>query len=403
MSIKRLEKESLTDFHVRIYDNLKTYELTSEEASEILNKESGFNYSESKWRKDYAQYVRWKEYISEKELTDKELDNLTIKKLELQKERNKLSAEKNEVNKWIREQARTENIYDKIEDSINKLKPIKVPEFKIKNTNNKRSAIIDIADSHFGREGIIKGLKGEIIAEYSIEVFKNRMWKLLEESVKLIEKEKITHVTVLNLSDSIDGLLRFTQLQFLQLGVLDQTFQFAEFISQWLNVLSEYVSIDYRSCMGNHMELRLLSTQRGDLPNENMERAIVEFVKLRLKDNNRVNVYDAENLVYFNIYDTWILAVHGQDEKNLEQSIKDYSLIYNVPIHMLRSGHLHHGNNKTVGMSGLQNIEFIQVPSICGIDDYSMKLKKVANAGTYFTIFEEGIQGKVCTYDIRLK
>ena len=143
----------------------------------MLNKESGFNYSESKWRKDYAQYVKWKEYIQNKNLDDTEIDKLTLKKLELQKERNKLSAEKSELNKWIREQARTENIYDKIEEAIGRLNVIKIPEIKIKNKNSKRTAIIDLADSHFGREGKIYGLKGEVLAEYSVDIFKHRMYK----------------------------------------------------------------------------------------------------------------------------------------------------------------------------------------------------------------------------------
>ena len=402
MTVKRTDKESLTDFHIRIYENLKTYEITSEEATEILNKESGFNYSESKWRKDYAQYVRWKDYISEKELSDKELDNLTIKKLELQKERNKLSAEKNEVNKWIREQARTENIYEKIEESINKLKPIKVPEFKIKNTNNKRSAIIDIADSHFGREGKIMGFENEVLAEYSVDIFKKRMWSLLDSTVHIIEKENLTNVTVLNLGDGIDGLLHMNQLNFQQLGVVDQVMQYSEFMSEWLNALSEYATVDYRSVLGNHAETRPLNSKRSEFAQENMERLIEWYIKTRLESNNRVIVHEAKTLIYFDMLGTKILCAHGQDERNLESSIKDYMMIYKVPVHIFKTGHLHHLNNKVIGMNGLQNIEHIQSPAICGIDDYSVKLKKTSNAGSLITVIEEGY-GKLCTYDIRLK
>lgn len=356
-------------------------------------------------RKATFLYPIMKEYFEEKFQEGKEqkiLDELTIKKIELQKERNKLSAEKHELNKWIREQARAENIYEKIENAIKNLKPIKVPELKIRNTNNKRIGLIDIADCHFGREGVIKGLKGEVLAEYNVDIFKRRMWELLENSIEIIEKEKLQHVIVLNLSDSIDGILRMSQLQFLQLGLVDQTMQFAEFMSEWLNKLSEYVTVDYRSVIGNHVEIRPLSSQRGDFKNENMERIITWYIKERLKDNLRIDVYNAEHLVYFEVCGTNILATHGQDEKNLEQSIKDYSLIYNTPIHMLRTGHLHHGHSKTISMNGIQNIEIVQVPSICGIDEYSLKLKKTANAGTYFTIFEDGY-GKFITYDIRLK
>lgn len=401
-NLERKNNEEFEDYHVRLFEDMPIHELDSDEVAELLNKEYGVNYSESKWRKDYAQYAKWKDYIISKRNDDTELEKLTIKKLELQKERSKLSSEKNELNKWIREQARTENIYEKIENAITNLSPIQVPKFEITHKNNKRTAIIDIADSHFGREGKILGFHDEVLAEYSADIFKRRMWDLLEYAITIIDKEKLTHVTVLNLSDSIDGLLHMNQLQFQQLGVADQVMRFAEFMSEWLNALSEYVTIDYRSVLGNHSENRYLNSSRGELAQENMERLIEWYIKTRLSANNRITVYEAKNIIYFDVLGTKILSAHGQDEKNLETSIKDYMMIYNVPVHLFKTGHLHHGNNKTIGMNGLQNIEFVQSPSICGIDEYSMKLKKTANAGSLITIIEEGY-GKLCTYDIRLK
>lgn len=399
MSLERLQNESFRDYHVRIYENLDLYGITSEEASELLNKEHGSTYSESKWRKDYAQYVSWKSYIESKVQTDSQLDSLTIKKLELQKERNKLSAEKTELNKWIREQARVENAQDKIEQAISSLTPIKVPVINVRK-DNKRTAIVDLADSHFGREGKILGFNGEILGEYSVEIFKNRMWSLLESTLKIVHKEDITHITVLNLGDSVDGLLHLNQLKFQQLGVADQVMQYAEFMSVWLNELSKHVSIDYRSVLGNHAENRYLNTNRSELPQENMERLVEWYIKTRLIDNSNITIYEAKTIIYFDVLGTKILCAHGQDEKNLENSLKDYMMMYNVPVHILKTGHLHHLNNKVIGMNGNQNIEFVQSPAICGIDEYSVRLKKVSKAGTLITVFEKDY-GKLYTYDVR--
>jgi len=228
------------------------------------------------------------------------------------------------------------------------------------------------------------------------------MWNLLENAISIIEKENLTNVTVLNLGDSVDGLLHMNQLKFQQLGVADQVMQYAEFMSEWLGVLSEYVTIDYRSVLGNHSENRYLNSKRSEFAEENMERLIEWYIKTRLESNDRVTVHEAKTIIYFDFLGTKVLVAHGQDERNLESSIKDYMMIYNVPVHMFKTGHLHHTNNKTIGMNGLQNIEFIQSPSICGIDDYSMKLKKTSCAGSLVTVIEEGY-GKLCTYDIRLK
>ena len=400
--LQRQPNESFRDYHVRIYENLDLYNITSEEASELLNKEHGSNYSESKWRKDYAQYVSWKSYIESKVSSEVELDNLTIKKLELQKERNKLSAEKAELNKWIREQARTENIYDKIEDAIKKLKPIKVPTIVQRETNEEQQLIVDIADAHIGMKVDIRDFEGNVISEYNTEIFKKRMWELLERTIEIVLKENVSHVTVLNLADYVDGLLHTSQLKHQEMGVMDQVMFGAEFMSEWLNKLSEYVTIDYRSVTGNHAETRVLHSGRSEFREENVEVLISWYIKSRLANNIRVKVHDIKPIIYFDVLGTKILAVHGQDEKNLESSLKDYQDIYNVKVHIMKSGHLHHINNKTITADGIRNVEYVQSPAIASFNDYAVNKKKTSVAGSLITLIKDGY-GKVCTYDVRFK
>ncbi|MFJ3388776.1 hypothetical protein [Lysinibacillus sp. NPDC086135] len=71
--LKRKENESFKDYHIRLYSNLDSYEISSDEATLLLNKEYGSNYSESKWRKDFGQYINWKDYIESKLIGDNEL------------------------------------------------------------------------------------------------------------------------------------------------------------------------------------------------------------------------------------------------------------------------------------------------------------------------------------------
>lgn len=406
MSIKRKEDEALEDYKVRLCSNKAINSHSWQDICDLVNESEGTSNGESVVRKWWADFSSGQEYeIKKKASSEDTLDEYTIKKFELQKERNKLQAEKLEVNKWIREQARSENIYEKIGLAIAELQPVTVPEINIRlDSDNKKTktAVIDIADAHYGREGKIMGLHGDVIADYNIEIFERRMWMLLERTVEICEKEDISFVSVVNSGDVIDGLLRLSQLQFLQLGVVESTMGVAEFISQWLNKLSEHVEIDYYSLTGNHSEARFGNTKSGELKDENFEIFIPWFIKERLIGNKRVKVHDAKHIQLIDVLGTNILCVHGQDEKNLENSIKDYSMIYQTPIHILKTGHLHHTHNKTIGMAGAQNVEFMQAPSICGIDEYSMKLKKTANAGSMVTVFESGY-GKVCSYDIRFK
>ena len=404
MNTKQLPNESVKEYKYRICDNKKQLGLSWQGICDLLNKELDLEFGESYYRKWYKNYHEGRESVVESTATSDELEKLTKKKLDLQKERNKLSAEKNEINKWIREQARAENIYEKIEEAIAKLEPLKVPkEITINETYNERAILVDLADSHYGRKGTIEGLEGEVLAEYNTDIFEERMWELAKWIKMICIKENIGRVVILNLGDSVDGMLRMSQLQFLQLGMADQTMGYAEFISHWLNELSKencISSIEYHSVLGNHSESRPLNSQRGDFANENVERLIPWYTKMRLRDNEKIVIHEAKGLIYFDLLGTKILATHGQNEKNLEASLKDYTSIYNKKIHILKTGHMHHLNNKVIGMDGIQNIEHIQSPAICGIDEYSMTLKKVANAGTLITVFEKDY-GKLNTYDIR--
>jgi len=400
--IKRQTNETLKDYMVRICSNKDIFNLTWIDVKDILNKETGETWGESKYRKWWYAFNEGMEYSSLKDSEDDDiLDKLTIKKLEIQKERNKLSAEKREINRWIREQSRTEVFYEKYLDAISKRELPKVPNYIIPKVENDFDWNLNIADIHYGKEVKIFGLEDEILAEYNVQKFESRMWNLLNQVISKIEKENIEHINLFNLADSVDGILRMSQLQSIQMGIIDQQIGFADYMVQWINELSKYTRIDYYGCLGNHDEIRPLGSNKGDFPSESSAKIIDWHLARMLKDNANVTIHKSKALQYVDVVGTKILATHGQDERNLENSIKEYTTTYNKKIHMLLTGHLHNTNTKTVGMDGSQNIEFYQHPSICGIDDYSMKLKKTAPAGAVMMKIERGL-GRTETHDIKL-
>ncbi|MNW65247.1 hypothetical protein D3C74_436080 [compost metagenome] len=75
--------------------------------------------------------------------------------------------------------------------------------------------------------------------------------------------------------------------------------------------------------------------------------------------------------------------------------------MYGHPVDMMISGHLHHYHEKTIGMNGMRDIKYVQVPSIVGIDEFSLKIKKTSNAGANLMMIQEEL-GRVANYEFKL-
>lgn len=331
------------------------------------------------------------------------LDKITIEKLELEKERKKNQTINLEINKNLRRFARNELTQDKIKECIDNLEPLIVPPLSLYPPSD-REAILPISDIHYGKKCEIKGLKGEVINRYNVEVFEQRMWNLLSRVTEIAIKEKIDKINLLLTGDLIDGILRMTQLQKLQHGIIDSTINLAEFLSVWINELSVVAKVDLYSCLGNHSQIRPLGTGNGDFAEENMEKVIMWFINSRLENNENVEIHEnSSDFIYFNCKGLNVMASHGE-ERNIENAIKDYLVLYGEPIDMFIGGHLHTKENKSIGIShnGLTDLEYCRVKSICGIDEYSTRLRRSSGAGTSMFIVEEG-KGKTITYDINLQ
>lgn len=332
------------------------------------------------------------------------LDELTMKTLELKKERQKNQTINAQINKNIRLVARNEMTQDLIVGAIENLDPLAFPKSTFPRAISAQEAILPISDVHFGKECKILGLKGEVINEYNEDVYKRRMEDLLKETIRISHKEDIEKLNVLLTGDLIDGILRMTQLQKLQYGIVDSAMKLAEHLSHWFNRLSNYVNVDIYFCLGNHSQIRPLGSGNGDFAEENMERVIIWYLKSRLEGNQNINMIDNKSdFIYFNCKGLNVMASHGE-ERNVESAIKDYMLLYGERIDLFIGGHLHTKENKSIGIAhnGLTDVEYCRVKSICSIDDYSTKLRKSSGAGTSIFIIEEN-KGKTITYDINLQ
>jgi len=376
MNFERYEGESREAFILRVYQyKADTGNITNDEAGEICNRVLDECFDESAYRKLATSFLKVWDKVKEEYAPDDRLKEIEEREHQLRLEKIKVQTLNLGLNEKDRYQARRELALEQIRTYIDNLKPIEIPDYK----EIQKGGVIAIAgsaDEHFGKEVVIEGLGEEPLNVYNEDVFYKRMWNYLNHLIDLIQSEGISKITYFGLSDSIEGILRVSGLQHIKYGIIESSIVYANFMATWLNELSRYVKIDYYACLGNHTEIRPLGSKSGDFAKENMQIVIDEMLKLSLINNDRVTIHKTKAIQYVDIDGYKVLATHGQDEKNLVNSVVAYKEIYDVKVDLMISGHLHNSKQETVSLW----TKCVQFPSLIGIDSYSMKLKKTSKA-----------------------
>lgn len=328
------------------------------------------------------------------EVEDKETQNLNDLLEQLKEEKLKIQTCNLEYRANERAEARSKLFYETISDAVGRLKPIEFKRNYVKDYPVNAEGVLCIADAHNGIEINMNSLFGEKVNVYNPNILKARLQKLLEEVIN--DKERyfdFDYLTVFDLGDAIQGILRQSDLMKLKMGVIDSALDYAETISNWLVALSEEleIGVEYICLGGNHDELRLLNGKKGDFDAENMGKVIREFVSLRLANNPNIKVAPYSECGFKTIQGINILAYHGDDGKSDSQEISFWENYHQVDIDILLEGHIHHKSENGVGYAlNSGDKEVIHVPSLMGADTYGKKCRVISKAGAKFMLFEDG-------------
>lgn len=358
----------------------------------IYNEQTGRDYTEATvLRKEYATAKRYKANVFD--LTD---DSSTTKMVESEARKIQARDKNTETNRWLREYARDEEITNRVREAVAALTPVEIPT-KMTFQNNERIGVLCFGDEHFGTEFTVYGLDGEVINKYNDAVFYKRMSLLLERTLKIVEDNNLTDLRVYSFGDFADGILRVSQLLKLQYGIVESTVKYSEYICQWLTELTKHVRVQFQMTPGNHTELRMIGQPKSTFKNENMDLIVRAFIKERMKDNPNFTFKENKTgWIYDDIFGYKILGVHGE-VNGTGNVLKDFSTVYKEHINYFMAAHKHHSRSEEVGI----DCEFIGVPSIIGVDTYSMDIRKTANPAATLLIFERGY-GKTVQYYIKL-
>lgn len=397
---KRKEHENEYEYIYRVCSNKEAVG-TWQDVANILNEELGYEYTESRYRKMWQMFDKMMDGNKERfSSVGEETARIIQERRELEKERKKIQTEKLEYNKMLREDARDELVTEKIVEAISKLEPIKFGNkypYDVADCDD-RVGVLCFGDAHYGSEIFLEGATG-VVNVYSPEIFKVRMGELLRNVI--YDKERFINyrkLIVIDVGDAVQGYLRMSDIVKCSMGVMDSVIEYAEYVSNWLTKLSDElcVPVEYYTTTSNHSNLRLLQS-KPMFPEEDVGKIINKFIELRTKDNPNVYVGKFKDHIFLDIDSYTLLAMHGQGSKTSMAEMAFWEDYHGKPIDCIVLGHLHHKDEQDVGV-GIDGKEVMRIPSICGCDVYSVKVRSISKAGAKFFVVENGSKTWERTY-----
>lgn len=214
----------------------------------------------------------------------------------------------------------------------------------------------------------------------------------------------MSKIKILCLGDSLQGILRLSDLRLNESSVVEATVFVSRMISQYLSSLSQYCAVEYYHVpTSNHSQTRPLGTKSSEIASEDIEFVISNYIKDVLVNNERITVNLNSGKEYINvpILDYEVIAMHGHQLKSVANALRDMSQLHRTFYDFLFCAHFHGGNEMVVGESIVCDTEVLVCPSFIGSDPYSDSLCKGSKAACKIFGFDY-YKGHTETYKILL-
>lgn len=390
MELTPRPNETERQFTWRIYDYVKSGELTWQGLADAVNKayrsgEEEYR-TESAYRKPLqAASAYIEEVFGNADCADGYYENLLKLKEDIASERYKLQALKLEGVRNNRINSRFELFYENISKIVKKLDPPERFSDLAYICGGTTSWVLGIGDIHYGAKF------SSTNNDYSPEICENRFKTLLAAVAGKVKSEGISKLTVVNVGDTLQGILRMSDLQLNDRSVVESVVGVSRLLASFLNELSGYCDIDYYHVpTANHTQTRYLGSKASELAAEDMEYIILHYISDMLANNNAVTVHsnDGKEFIDFDVLGFKCFAMHGHQLKSPKDIIKDMGNMNRKLYSYAFLGHTHSANETIVGEEFRNNIEVFTVPSFIGSDPYADKLMVGAKAAAKLYKFD---------------
>ena len=396
-SLKRLDGENYCQYVWRLDEAIRRGECRNwNEAATIANKELyGEDFdeyrNEATYRKDVASARKFFEagVFNKYQNENDYLDELRSQKQETQKERQKLSDERVELNRLIRQEARKESYADMVKSIICQNVEPKEIRYVNRPIISSRDELVHITDIHAGIE------IDNWANKFNGDVLQLRLQKYLSDIINIRNLHNCQNCYVV-VGEILSGIIHSNLRLQNNMDLMEQFKFVSELLATFFEKMSEHFDTVYvYTTPGNHS--RITPKKEDALDGENMDILLPFYLKARLQNYESIviveNTIDPE-IAMFSIRGKKVFAAHGHKDTSANV-VQNFTMMFGMKPDIVLLGHRHLN-----GMETVFNTKVIQSGCVSGSDQYCLGIRKTNRPEQTVSIIDEN--GLVCLYDIQL-
>lgn len=354
-SVTRKPDESFDDYLVRLFSNRENYNLNTREVTELLNKDSGLNTVESTYRRDWQAYRRWKKYFSNHDTIDDDVyesvDDEQLRQSIIE-ERTKLRDERTELNRLLRDKARSEDFWETLGIRLSENGKHDFPEVPVRSENiNDGTMLVCLSDIHYGLN--FDNDYGKYNSEICCRYFANYAAKIK----RIAEANDYRKCVIALMGDLINGNIHITTRISNRESLIEQVKGVSENIAAFIYALAQvFDSIDVISVAGNHSRV---DKKDDALNEERLDNIVPWYLDMTFRHLKNVHVIDSRDSTFaeMDIEGRTFWFMHGDLDDCSEKAVYKLSAMKNrLPPYAAVFGHMHQtkfiGNNINLLQSG---------------------------------------------------
>lgn len=323
------------------------------------------------------------------ETTDCYLKKIRLEKQELKKEKQKLSDERVEFNRQIRQEARKESYVDMVKRIIcEEVKPVNMSvHYSLLDGDN--DLLCHLTDVHTGIE--INNWKNTFNEDILLQRIEKYTSDILD--IRGLNQSENCYLVI---GEILSGLIHNNLRLQNNMDLMEQFKYISELISAMLiRLASNFRSIYVYTTPGNHS--RVSAKKEDSLDGENMDVLLPFYLKARLQNVENVFIMDntvEPEIAMFSVRGNKVFAAHGHKDSS-SNVVQNFTMMFGIKPDIVLLGHRH-----TNGLTTVYDTKVIESGCVSGTDQYAMSIRKTNKPEQTVSVINE--KGLVCLYDIQL-